>query len=284
MRESFEEIYGRCKEFYNNVKQENDLLSDFKDLKKNLFDDVMPDKSYSIKEIEKMCFSDKDAILLVGEEYVGKTHFARNFLKKCPEFEYFSFDRAFDLINMQRTYKFKKLIGAQSNLICAEMMEEFVQTSKGKIIIDGYLIEIPFRAALIKFLKQYGFKIHVVHFTLECVVRHVYENICKAMLERVLYERYVKGFETRYIEEKRYDDLFYIEDHIMELVSKKRKMTYEEIYNKYMKEAEVQKRISKGIYFLNSRIHMNYVFFQELLGFFCIGCDFLYVVNEMEEC
>ena len=104
------------------------------------------------------------------------------------------------------------------------------------------------------------------------------------MLERVLYERYVKGFETRYIEEKRYDDLFYIEDHIMELVSKKRKMTYEEIYNKYMKEAEVQKRISKGIYFLNSRIHMNYVFFQELLGFFCIGCDFLYVVNEMEEC
>lgn len=284
--QNFEELFTRCKEVYEkNVKEECDLFSNFKDLKEKLFDNAMPNKSHSIKEIESMCFSDKDAkdaILLLGEEFAGKTHFARKFLKKNSEFEYFSFERTLDLFDMQREDSIKKLIGGRAYLICSEMLEEFVRTSKGKIIIDGYLMEIPFRAALIKFLKQYGFKIHIVHFTLEYVVRHVYENICKAMIERILYERYVIGFETKYIEEKRYEELFYIEDHIMELVSKERKMTSDEIYNKYMKEAEVQKRISKVIYLLNSRIHDNYVFFQELIGFGCTGCDFLYIVNEME--
>ena len=230
-----------------------------------------------------MEFFGKDVIIPAGEIDVGKTYWSQIFLREHPQFEYFSYGRTYDLIDMQRTEKHDKNITGpfthQSERKCTQMMEEFVQTANGQIIIDGYLMNLPFRAALFKYLKQYDFKIHVVYFSMEYLVRHFYENACKAVVKSVLYERYIKSFKKRYIKEGRIDELFDIEDHIIELVSKRRRMSSEEIYTKYLNDPEVKERLSDEINALTRSIYKHHDYAQESRIMY-YGSDIFYWIHE----
>lgn len=289
MRESFEEIYQRYDNFCRkNIRNEQDLLNFEKInlIKERLFNNKQPDKFYRVKGqpfIKDMKLFGKDVIIPVGEIDVGKTYWSQIFLRDHPQFEYFSYSRTYDLIDMQRTEKYDKIIAGpfthQSERKCTEMLEEFVQTTNGQIIIDGYLMNLPFRAALFKYLKQYDFKIHVVYFSMEYLVRHFYENACKAVVKSVLYERYIKSFKKRYIKEGRIDELFDIEDHIIELVSKRRRMSSEEIYMKYLNDPEVKERLSDEINALTRSIY-NYHDYGQESRIMYYGSDIFYWIHE----
>ena len=101
----------------------------------------------------------------------------------------------------------------------------------------------------------------------------------KLLLKSVLYERYIKSFKKRYIKEGRIDELFYIEDHIIELVSKRRRMSSEEIYTKYLNDPEVKERLSDEINALTRNIYQYHDYAQESRIMY-YGSDIFYWIHE----
>lgn len=261
--ESFEVIYSRCLSYYkeqgNNVEN---LTKDYGKPKGELFGDSdftwsdLKDGDY----IEEKEFSGKDIVLPAGEINCGARDWTKVFLKAHPQFEYFSFwDEVILLQEMRKkeSYHGNKFrldhptqFWFESKIKIAQKMTEFINKSKGQIIIYAYLMEIPFRAAFIKYLRQFGFKIHIVYFPFEYVLRNFISNTEKASVEEYLYERYTRNFRERYWKEGRSAELCDIRLNIMELTCKKRQARQEEVYKKYLKEREVQQKVSRDIYAL----------------------------------
>ena len=120
----------------------------------------------------------KNAIIMVGPSCTGKSTYARNFIKKHPDFEYLSMDDC-ALEELKRT----NIIFCFGNDIRANTLgnKEFGERiEKGRnLIIDGGWLHINSRSALLKTLKHYGY------------------NVCACVFNKITYEEHVRNIEAR---------------------------------------------------------------------------------------
>ena len=106
---------------------------------------------------------EKNAIVLLGQSCTGKSTYAKEFIRKHPEFEYISMDEC--------AFREYKKLGQvyididdfmNSNLGNREMG---VAIEKGNnIILDACWLHINSRSALLKTLRQFGYKTYAFYF------------------------------------------------------------------------------------------------------------------------
>lgn len=269
--ESFQNIYDRCTAYYWNYTVAR-LKRNMGEPAKELFGEA--DLSHRLIKygdyIEENDFSGRDVVLPVGELHSGTREWTKVFLKAHPQFEYFSFwDEG--ILTEEMKYK-KREPGKKFHLydptgLCydflmevAQKMTEFINKSKGQIIIYAYFMNVPTRASFIKYLRQFGFKIHIVYFPFECLMRNFMPNIKKSAVEEYLYDKYTQSFRKRYWEEGRSAELWDIRLNIIELICKKMRVRPDEIYEEYINNQKVQQIISRDIYVLRK----HYVFCESI--------------------
>ena len=120
----------------------------------------------------------KNAVVLIGPSCVGKSTYARNFIKMYPEFEYLSMDDC-ALKELKRT----NIIFCFGNDLWSNTLgnKEFGERiERGRnLIIDGGWLHINSRSALLKTLKHYGY------------------NVCACIFDNITIEEHARNVEAR---------------------------------------------------------------------------------------
>ena len=100
----------------------------------------------------------KNAIVLLGQSCVGKSTYAKEFIKTHPEFQFVSMDECAD----RELRKTRRILCFGMNIMANTLgFKEFGQLlEQGEnLIIDGNWLHLNSRGALIKTLRSLGYKI-----------------------------------------------------------------------------------------------------------------------------
>lgn len=222
------------------------------------------------KSLGAVAFEKKSAVVIIGMSGVGKSTYAKNFIKEHPEFILCSHDD-----NYYQAVEEKQVIGNVAEDRMTEILEKKIRAANKNgqsIILDGMFIHPAVRAALFHTLKTFGYTIHALFFTPTYSGSVIEECTIRRSIESVLFKEYAAEWRN----EKTITQLMEARERIIEIYAEKFGVDSEEVYTRYRKHPEVQ--VFMNVYsagYQNELMHNGYEY-QALKGFFMLGADYYY--------
>lgn len=213
----------------------------------------------------------KSAVVVVGVSCIGKSTYVQKFLANHPNFAAISYDDAC----YQKIDEIKA--GAKDTATrMPEIVEERVLKVKDKnIIIDAVCIHPAARAALMRFLADLGYEIHLIFFTQAYTEANIKKCIENRAIKQTLYYDYLGRVDPSKMLMK---EIIPVRDNILEFYSKERGISVESL----KKQTEnLPLTISNIIYltqFYENEVEENRVWWQEKRELFMMGADYYYAV------
>lgn len=258
--------------FSSNLREFN---AKYNDHERTFDSDIMQDWFYTKKtrmqsRQKKMffCFR-KTAVVLVGLSACGKSTFAKKFLQKYRGFNYVSFDDC--------TFEASREVGYSDvdvNDRALELLDEMLEINKNSnIIVDGLVVSVEKRAALMKWLHEMKYKIYVIYFTDEYNESHIKYNIVSRSVDHVLHARMVASNPECFV------SLMNMRLNMLGVHAHNEGITEEEVVLKYCNDPMVREEIRNN--YLNYEMERKgmYVEEQEKAGAFMWGADYYYEVR-----
>lgn len=219
---------------------------------------------------EKMFFGfRKTAVVLVGVSTCGKSTFAKKFMKAHKGFNYISFDECTFEAEAEVNYSGENVNGRVLELLD----EKFERYKRSNILVDGLVVSIERRAALMKTLQEMGYKIYVIYFTDEYNEKHIKHNIVSRSVDHVLFAKLVQSCPESFA------FLMRLNLNMIEVHAKEEGISEEEVILKYCTDPMVTNEIKLN--FINYELERKSlcVLAQEDEKAFMWGADYYYEIR-----
>lgn len=219
---------------------------------------------------EKMFFGlRKTAVVLVGVSACGKSRFAKEFLEKHKGFEYISFDECTFDAEAEVNYS-----GEDVTDRALELVDKKFERFKGSnILVDGLVVSIEKRAALMKTLREMRYKIYVIYFTDEYNESHIKYNVIARSVDHVLYAKMVASDPANFA------FLMSLNFNMLEVHANKEGITEAEVVAKYCNDPMVRQEIQVNYINYETERKTFCVEAQEAAQAFMWGADYYYEVK-----
>ena len=218
-----------------------------------------------------MLFESKAALVLVGVSCIGKTTYIQNFLNLYPHIKLISYDEA-GYIKAEEEIKGKNV----SETRTIEIVEkEILENKDESIVVDSTFIQPYSRAALIRFLKDLGYEVHMLYFSKEYTEKNITSCLLNRAIEITLYQDFV---ETNKGNKMSMREALEIRKSILERYAKKYGISVEELKSRMVSHPTTM----SNLHFLSNEfkkeVEIHRVWWQEKRGLFFLGADYCYVL------
>ena len=218
-----------------------------------------------------LSFNTKAAVVVVGVSGVGKSSYVKNFLKMFPDVKLISYDDA-NYQKEEEKEKGKKVSDGRM----MEIVEERILACKDEsIIVDSNCILPYARAALIRFLSDLGYEIHMVYFSQKYTEAHISSCCMQRAIELTLFKDYlVRHKMTR----KPFRDRMNVRDDIVKTVAKERGITEDDLRASLAKDPTKLATFCHLVNEYKREVEESRMWWQEKRGLFFLGADYCYVL------
>ena len=217
---------------------------------------------------EYIC-NQKSAVVVVGVSCIGKSTYVEKFVMQYPGFEAISYDEAC----YQKEDEIKNGIqNTESKLV--EIIEEQILTARDRnIIVDAMCINPASRAALLRFLADLGYEIHLIYFSQAYTEANIKKCIANRAIELTLYQGYLV---THDVSKMSIREIMAIRKNILEICSEEKEKTVEEL----QMQTAILNATKSNIAFLtkmySEELEENKISWQEKRELFMLGADYYY--------
>lgn len=218
---------------------------------------------------EQMIFSKKSAVVVIGVSCIGKSTYAKNFIKTCPDFAFISYDEC----GYQKADEVKAGKKTSDSRI-VEILEERMLKNKDKnLFVDSHCINPASRAALMRFLKDLGYEIFVVYFSKEYTEANIGKCLLNRAIELTLYQDFLKSTDTSRMS---VNEIMDIREDIVAYTAKKKKTTEENVILEASTRQEILSNLVGLKLFYEDEVEKNRMWWQEKREMFLLGADYFY--------
>ena len=219
---------------------------------------------------EKMFFGfRKTAVVLVGVSTCGKSRFAKEFLKSHKGFKYISFDDCMFEAEAEVNYSGEDVTNRGLELLDAK----FEKYGKSNILVDGLVVSVEKRAALMKTLEEMKYKIYVIYFTDEYNEKHIKFNIVSRSVDHVLFAKMVASDPDNFA------FLMSLDLNMIEVHAKKEGISMGDVIVKYSQDLMVKQEIQLNYINYETERKTFCVDAQEAAKAFMWGADYYYEIK-----
>lgn len=213
----------------------------------------------------------KSAVVVVGVSCIGKSTYAQAFLSKHPDFAFISYDDAC----YQKIDEMK--LGAKdiATRVPEIVEEQLLEVQDKNIIIDAMCINPAVRAALMRFLADLGYEIHLIFFTQAYTEVNIKRCIKSRAIEQTLYYDYLGRVDPSKMLMK---EIIPVRDNILEFYSKERGVTIESLKEQLENHSLTTSNTIYLTRFYENEVAENKVWWQEKRDLFMLGADYYYAV------
>lgn len=218
-----------------------------------------------------LSFKTKAAVVVVGVSGIGKSSYVKNFLELFPDVKLISYDDA-NYQKEEEKEKGKKVYDGRM----MEIVEERILACKDEsIIVDSNCILPYTRAALIRFLSDLGYEIHMVYFSQKYTEAHINSCCMQRAIETTLFKEYiVKHKLTR----KPFRERMKVRNDIVQIVAKERGITEENLRASLATDPTTLATLFHLVNEYKREVEESRMWWQEKRGLFFIGADYCYVL------
>lgn len=218
-----------------------------------------------------LSFNTKAAVVVVGVSGIGKSSYIKNFLKMFPNIKLISYDDA----NYQKEEEKEKGKKVSDGRMMEIVEERILAYKDGSIIVDSNCILPYARAALIRFLSDLGYEIHMVYFSQKYTEAHISSCCMQRAIELTLFKDYlVRHKMTR----KSFRDRMKVRDDIVKIVAKERGITEEDLRASLSTDPTTLATLYHLINEYKREVEESRMWWQEKRGLFFLGTDYCYVL------
>lgn len=258
--------------FSSNLREYTKMFKDaeYRFAPENMSDWFTPKKTRMQSCHEKRFFGfKKTAVVLIGVSACGKSTWAKKFLSTHPKFKYISFDEC--------TFKASEEVGYADVDVSTRSLElvdqMFEANKKSNIVVDGLVVSVEKRAALMKTLNDMGYTIYVVYFTNEYNEKHMKHNIAYRSVDHVLFAKMVAS------DPEHFAFFMSLNLNMLEVYANKEGISVAEVVLKYCNDPMVVAEIKLNfINYEKERIGFD-IAAQEEATAFMWGADYYYEVR-----
>lgn len=254
-------------QFANEAKKTNGIVS------RKTISDWFGNKQAVVKNGYKdmMTFESKAAVVVVGVSCIGKSAYIQNFLKLYPHIKLISYDEA-GYRKAEEAMKGKKV----SETRAIEIVEEEILKNKDEtLIVDSTFIQPHSRAALMRFLKELGYEIHMLYFSKEYTEKNIMPCLLNRAIEIAVYEEYNEGNKNARMT---FREALELRKGILEKYAKMHQITVEELKAKMVSHTTTIANLHYLVSEYKKEVEENRVWWQEKRGLFFLGVDYCYVL------
>lgn len=218
---------------------------------------------------DQMILENKSAVVVVGVSCIGKSTYVQKFLKQFPSFKHISYDEAC----YQKVDEIKD--GAQDKecRIVEILEEQMLKAQNVNIIVDAMCINLASRAALLRFLKDLGYEIHLIYFSQAYTEANINKCIVNRAIEITLYQDYLATHNTSKMYMR---DIMKIRGDILAIYARKRGITIQELMTQTLSLPETMKNTVSLVSFYDNEVKENRMWWQEKRELFLLGADYYY--------
>lgn len=211
----------------------------------------------------------KNAVVVVGVSCIGKTTYVQRFLTQYPDFAVISYDGV-SYQNMDEI----KLGAPNTEFRLIEILEEHMLEAQDKnIIVDSVCINPASRAALMRFLAELGYEIHLIFFTQAYTEANIKQCIARRAFEQALFQDYLARNDTSKMSMR---ELMLLRNDILAICAKERGKTVEELKVQASSLPSTLSNIILLTKLYDDEIEENRVWWQEKRELFMLGADYYY--------
>ena len=227
------------------------------------------------KAVERNDFSSeyiwgqKAAVVVVGVSGIGKSTYIEKFVKNYSGFEAISYDEAC----YQKEDEIKNGIqNTESRLV--EIIEEQILSARDRnIIVDAMCINPASRAALLRFLADLGYEIHLIYFSQAYTEANIKKCIVNRAIELALYQDYLV---THNVSKMSIREIMAIRKNILEICASERGVSVEELKIQTANLNVTKSNIAFLTKMYNEELEENKISWQEKRELFMLGADYYY--------
>jgi len=229
------------------------------------------------KAVERNDFSSeyicgqKSAVVVVGVSCIGKSTYVQKFVMQNPGFEVISYDEAC----YQRADEIKSGAKTSESRLIEIIEQQILDARDRNIIVDAMCINPAPRAALLRFLADLGYEIHLIYFSQAYTEANIKKCITNRAIELALYQDYL---ETHDMSKMSIREIMLIRKDILEICAKERSVSVEELK---LQTASLHKTNSNIIFLTqeyNEEVEENRMWWQEKRELFMLGADYYYTL------
>lgn len=205
----------------------------------------------------------KNAIVLIGLSCTGKSTYAKKFVVEHPDFEYLSMDDC-ALTELAKTGVIMCLDGdIRNNTLGNQEFGERIEKGQN-LIIDGGWVHINSRSALLKTLKEFGYR------------------VCACVFTNITRQELIRNVEARITSQMAYEMLKkkpeYANKNWVEVYRKESKLSREVAVRSIRSTAKYRRRLIEEINVLAAEKEETDYMMQLETGLIIIGFDAFMVV------
>lgn len=218
-----------------------------------------------------MSFDTKAAIVVVGVSCIGKSTYIQNFLNLYPHIKLISYDEA----------GYKKAQEEMEGKVVSEtrifeiIEEEILENKEKSIIVDSTFIQPYSRAALMRFLADLGYEIHMLYFSKEYTEAHITVCLLNRAIEITLYEDYLKKIESSKMD---FRERLEARKGIFERYAREHAISVEELKSRMVSHPTTITTLQYLANCYRNEVEEHRVWWQEKRGLFFLGADYCYIL------
>lgn len=211
----------------------------------------------------------KSAVVVVGVSCIGKSTYVHEFLMQHPNFEVISYDEAC----YQKVDEIKNGATDSESRLVEILEEQMLYVRDRNIIVDAMCINPASRAALLRFLTDLGYEIHLIFFTQAYTEANINQFIANRAIELTLYKEYLA---THDVSKMYISDIMLIRKEILAICAEERALSVEDLKMKTATLPETKSNITFLTRMYNNELEENKVWWQEKRELFMLGADYYY--------
>lgn len=218
-----------------------------------------------------LSFDSKSAVVVVGVSGIGKSSYVRNFLKMFPDIKLISYDDA-NYQKEEEREKGKKVSDGRM----MEIVEERIMACKDEsIIVDSNCIHPYARAALIRFLSELGYEIHMVYFSQKYTEVNITSCLMSRAVEVTLFTEYIIQHK---LSRKPLRERMKVRDDIVKIVADEKKVSEKDLRASMATNPTTLATFYRLVSAYKQEVDGCRMWWQEKRGLFFLGADYCYVL------